>query len=88
MAIVFCAKMSQAFLAKMLAVIMLCDIEHEFVEVPDECVVTIPIEEVDFVIELRLAQVHRVPSTTHVIVETVDVDRDFNLLFDFWNICN
>ena len=70
----FGSKVSEAFLAEVHAMLMIVDVSHESVEVADESIVAIPKEEVDFTIELGFAQVHSVPSTTDVIVESIDID--------------
>ena len=70
----FCFEVPEAFLAEVHTMLVIVDVVHEAIEVPDESIVTIPKEEVDFTIELGFAQVHSVPSTTDVIVESIDID--------------
>ncbi len=80
--------MTKALSAEVTLTVVICDVTHESAELRYPRIVPLPVQQVDCLFEVGFADVLRISSSALVIIEAVDVDVDFQLLFDLWQISN
>ncbi len=79
--------MTETTATEVLSMDMFCNVTHECIEVFDERIMLIPVEEVDNRNVSFGTDIDRESTSSCVVVEAEDVNREGQISFDCGNIC-